>query len=173
MAKIGKAPCPVCGQEVVDPDFASNRARGAGLRCANCRTSLQWVRPFWQRFHFIYFVFAAIPDWIRVVAGTPPHGSPLRRFYIFAGGVAFLFGGISLAGALLEKMGIVPIRLKSTSLPYEYLSSHSAKLKEQRDLLTRAPRLQINPRRVQPSFLRGRSILFPDDSPSIDPQSQG
>ena len=162
MAKTGKAPCPVCGQEFVDPDFSSNRTRGAVLTCPNCKSGLQWVKPLWQRVHIPLFFVATLPEWVRLVAGTPHHDSPLRRFYLICAGLAFAIGGMALLGTLLERIGALPLKLKVTATPYANPLPHTERFKEQRGQFARLPRLQINPRSTPPSFLRGKSILFPE-----------
>lgn len=162
MAKIGKAPCPVCGQEFVDPDFTSNRARSAVLTCSNCKSGLRWVRPLWSRVDFLLFFVATIPEWIRLVAGAPHHDSPLRRLYLICAGLALLIGGVALLGTLLERMGALPLKLKVTAMPYANPLPHTERSKERHGQFARVPRLQINPRSTPPSFLRGKSILFPE-----------
>jgi hypothetical protein len=172
MAKIGKAPCPVCGQEFVDPDFSSNRARSAVLTCPNCKSGLQWVKPVWDRFHFPLFFVATLPEWMRLVADAPRHDSPLHRFYLICAVLAFLIGGVALLGTLLERMGVLPLKLKVTAAPYASPSPNPERLKEWRGQFAKLPRLQINPRSTPPSFLRGKSILFQSDSPSAGPESR-
>jgi len=172
MAKGAKAACPICGQEVVDPDFTSNRARGTVLKCANCQANLQWVRPVWDRFHLPWLVIGMIPDAIRFLVGTPLHNSSLRRLYDISAGVALILAILMLIGFSFEKMGVLPIRLRTTDRSYEYLNSHITRLREQRAQFATAPRLQINPRSTPPSFLRRKSVLSLNDQPWIDPGSQ-
>ena len=52
MPKDVQAACPVCGQEVNDPDFDANRNRRAVLKCANCRARLEW-QPLWLGYSWL------------------------------------------------------------------------------------------------------------------------
>lgn len=132
------------------------------LTCPNCKSGLQWVRPLWSRVDFLLFFIVTLPEWMRFVAGAPHHDSPLRRFYLICAGLGFLVGGAALLGTLLERIGALPPKLKLTAMPYANPLPHTERFKERRGQFAKLPGLQINPHTTPPSFLRGKSILFPE-----------
>lgn len=168
MAKGAKAPCPVCGQEINDPDFRSNRTKGFVVKCANCKSTLEWVQPVWERWHLPWATIIAVPDLIRVFVGKPLRQTPLGHFYYFSLDITLILCVLALAGLLSEKIGLIPRRLKAADHGYSDPHTSATRLREERSQVANLPKLQINPRTVLPPSLRPKSILSLTGDTAID-----
>jgi hypothetical protein len=165
MAKGAKAACPVCGQEISDPDFEKNRARGGVLKCANCLNMVEWVKPLLDRKHVhtaLWVGFAVLA----LFAGSMRLRNPwIRRL---DDNVALVLGVLAGVRILMEKMGFFKPRLQVTDRPYEDPPAETDRLKEQTASVELGPELRLKRRSWVPSFLRRKSALTPNDPARFD-----
>lgn len=169
MAKGAKAACPVCGQEVSDPDYQKGRRRSHVIRCANCLSKLEWVRPWWDRWPVVESILVGLPALIWIVGDVRVHHEPLHRVNDYA---VWLVGILALIRVALEKAGLLKPKLRVTDRPYEDPEPFTTRVREQRALVATGPKLKINPRSVIPAFLRRNRALPLEEPVRFEPDSE-
>jgi hypothetical protein len=107
IAKAAQAPCPICGQEISDPGFNTHRARRTALKCANCQTKLEWVKPFWDQTCMHWALIGWIPALSREFAPAPGQDPFLRRLYGLPVDAGIALAVFSLLVLLFERIGIL------------------------------------------------------------------
>jgi endogenous inhibitor of DNA gyrase (YacG/DUF329 family) len=154
--KSAKARCPVCGAEVEDHDFRGSRAGRKVLKCPNCHNTLEWKRPWWQKFNPVHWILGYVPAWVTTIFGRPEPNSPYAHVYHIVAEISIALAVATAAGMILDKMAGQPTLVLSSRA---YEPTVLDRLKEQRKQQKELRALRVDPNYVPPEFARSRSIL--------------